>query len=165
MADCPVVGVVGRSGVGKTYFLERLIPALHDLACDVAVVKHTHHCGLETDRSGTDSYRLWAAGAENVVLASPDRTVCSYRHSEEPGLSWVLTRIEGVDLVLLEGCKRSGVPKLELVRAARSIRPLGGLVNRLAFVTDVAAVCQQGRCFELDDYEAVARFLVQRLDN
>ena len=65
----PLVGFVAYSGTGKTTLLERLIPWLRQRDIRVATVKHTHH-RFDIDQPGKDSYRLRAAGARQVLVAS-----------------------------------------------------------------------------------------------
>lgn len=158
----PVVAIIGRSGAGKTWFLERLIPVLEADGWRLALLKHTHQMGLETDRPGSDSYRFWTAGARHVVLATPDRVVHTHRYETEPALSMVLNGIHDVDMVLVEGYKSSSIPKVEIVRAALDRRPLDNIHHRLAFVTDVPDLRDEARWFALEDIQGVARFLVHR---
>lgn len=162
MFDGPVVGIIGRSGSGKTQLLEKLIPILRASGCRLAIVKHTHHRGLKTDQPGSDSYRFWVAGAHQVTLASPDRIVHTYRREDDPSLSQVLAGVHDADLVLVEGYKFSSIPKLEIVRAARDARPLKHVINRLAFITDVRELQAVERWFSLEDVEGVTRFLIDR---
>ena len=41
----------------------------------VAVVKHTHHRAIEFDRTGTDTWRAYAAGADPVIGVAPDQVI------------------------------------------------------------------------------------------
>ncbi len=156
----PIVGLVGRSGSGKTRFLEGLVPVLTDRGYQVAVLKHTHRRDLETDKPGSDSYRFWAAGAAHVVLAAPDRIVHTHRSEVDPPLSQALRGVLGVDLVLVEGYKSSSIPKLEIVRAALDGQPLTSITHRLAFITDVPELQAGDPWFALDDVTGVAHFLI-----
>jgi len=158
--ETPVVGFVGRSGAGKTQFLERLILFLRSKGWRLAVVKHTHRRGLQTDQPGSDSYRFWEAGANHVTLATPDRVVHTHRHETDPLLSEVIADIQGVDLILVEGYKSSSVPKLEVVRAESDRHPLEHVSHRLAFITDVPELQNEGRWFGLGDVQGVAHFLI-----
>ena len=63
-----VFGVVGWKNSGKTTLTERLIKEFSMRGLKVSMVKHTHH-NVDVDRSGTDSYRHRAAGAQEVMLA------------------------------------------------------------------------------------------------
>lgn len=65
-----VIAVHGPSGSGKTTLIERLVPRLQARGLRVGVIKHTHHA-VEPDERGKDSWRMWQAGAQAVVLAGP----------------------------------------------------------------------------------------------
>jgi len=65
-----VICIRGPSGSGKTTLIERLIPRLSRRGLSVGVVKHAHD-GFQLDRRGKDSWRMWEAGAESVVVAGP----------------------------------------------------------------------------------------------
>lgn len=101
---------MGRSGVGKTTALERLLPWLGDLR--VAILKHSHH-PLELDRPGTDSDRLAASGMP-VLLVSRGQHLLRGPLTVEQGVG--MLEALGVDLVLVEGGKNSSLPKIEVVR-------------------------------------------------
>ena len=72
-AAIPVVCLVGRSGVGKTTLLEKLIPELKRRGYRVATVKHHSRPGFEIDRPGKDTWRHAQAGSDHVIIAAPDR--------------------------------------------------------------------------------------------
>jgi len=155
-----VVAFVGRSGSGKTTLLLKLIPLLRANQMRVAMVKHSSHRGIETDIAGSDSRRFWDAGADEVALVTPDRVAHTKRVAGEPRLDEVLSVVGDVDLVLLEGFKRSDVPKIEVVRSACTPAPLEGLRGRVACITDVADLSVDCPVFGLEDVEGVANFLM-----
>jgi len=114
----PVLGLVARSGTGKTTLLSRLIPILNERGLKVGLIKHSHH-DFETDQPGKDSYRLRKAGASPVVLVSKyRRAMITELSSGEPTLDEQLHCFpEGsVDLILVEGFKHEAFPKIELHR-------------------------------------------------
>lgn len=169
----PVVAFVGRSGSGKTTLLERLIPELAVRGVRVAVVKHAVRHAVKMDVRGTDTYRMWDAGAVHVALVAPDRLALTQRWEREPRLEEVLAKLgDGVDLIVLEGYKQSRYPKVEVVRQACDPKPIPGLEGRVAIVTDVptlqtgelqiAASATSGDVFCFDDLEALADFLIAR---
>ena len=114
-----VLGFAAFSGTGKTTLLCRLIPLLRRQGLRLGLIKHSHHV-FEVDRPGKDSYQLRHAGAEQVVVASAQRTVVMAQHqrSELPGLSDFLRRVDSpqLDLILVEGYKYAALPKIELHR-------------------------------------------------
>lgn len=113
-----VLSVVARSGTGKTTFLERLLPALGAAGVRAMVIKHDVH-GFEVDRPGKDSWRLRQAGAERVLLANSKQLALMGRVDGEQPLRALVARYAGdVDLVITEGYRRSGMPKILVARAA-----------------------------------------------
>jgi len=161
--DVPAVAIVGRSNSGKTTLLESLIPLLQARGYRVAAVKHYVHPGIEFDVPGKDSYRLAHAGADRVVLATPDRVVHVRRCEREPTLAEVVAEIRDVDLVLIEGHKQAVVPKIEVNRRERDAHlvcgddaQLIGVVSDQRFDVDVPQ-------FDLDDVAGVADLLERRV--
>jgi molybdopterin-guanine dinucleotide biosynthesis protein B len=119
-APPPVVSFVGRSGTGKTTFLEQLLPALKKRGVTVGVLKHHAH-PTPFDTPGKDTYRLAEAGAEVVVGASPVQTAVFIQEDGSRDLEGVIGRyLAGVDLVLTEGFQRADFTKIEMHRAARA---------------------------------------------
>ncbi|MCS6843263.1 MAG: molybdopterin-guanine dinucleotide biosynthesis protein B, partial [Caldilineales bacterium] len=155
----PVVSVVAKSGTGKTTFLEKLIPALRRRGVRVGVLKHHGH-PTPFDVPGKDTYRLAQAGAEVVIGASAVQVAIFRQEDGAADLDAVVARhAAGLDLVLTEGYKRGGYPKIEVHRAERSRELLCRPDELLALVTDTPwplAVPQ----FGLDDADGVADLLV-----
>ena len=114
-----VFGIAGHSGMGKTTLLERLVPELTSRGLVVSLIKHSHK-SIEVDRPGKDSYRLREAGCSEVLLLGHDRWALMHelRGAEEPALDYLLGRMQRCDLVLIEGFKQGGFPKLEVWRRA-----------------------------------------------
>ncbi len=115
MSRPPVVAVVGRSDSGKTTLLERLVPELLRRGLRVGVVKHVHHGDVEADVPGKDTWRHQRAGASPVLLYGPTQLVV-YRRGAPPPLDAVIARECGdCDLVLIEGYRAFGGPRVEVV--------------------------------------------------
>ncbi len=135
----PIICIVGRSKVGKTTLLEKLIPELKRRGCRVGTIKHHSHPGFEIDRAGKDTWRHARAGSDHVVIVAPDKVAAIRRVDSEPSLDEIAATMGDVDLILTEGYKRSNKPKVEIVRAARSQEPLCAPEELLALVSDLAA--------------------------
>lgn len=132
----PVVSIVGRSQSGKTTLIEKLVPELKKRGYAVGTIKHSHH-DPDIDRSGKDSSRHKAAGADTVIFHSPG-TIVMVRDDHSGELDGLLGYFNDVDLVITEGYKSGNKPKIEVVRSARHSKPL--LANDkhlIAVVTDV----------------------------
>lgn len=157
----PVVSFVGRSGSGKTTFLEQLVPAMQQRGYRVGCIKHDTH-QFEVDYPGKDSWRLRQAGSEWVALASDSQVALMGRVEQPPSLDEMIACFpQTVDLVLTEGYRQANKPRIELVRMARSTTPLVPPGELVALVTDGAfdVPCPT---FALDDIAGVADLIEQR---
>lgn len=114
------VSFVAKSGTGKTTMLEKVIVELKLRGYRVGVIKHDAH-RFNIDHPGKDSYRLTAAGADTMLIASPEKLALIKQHAEPPPIEELIaTYFSDVDLILTEGFKKSGLPKIELHRRERS---------------------------------------------
>ena len=132
-----VIGITGRKNAGKTGLVERLVAELVARGHDVATVKHAHHTA-QMDTPGTDSFRHRAAGARQVALVSRERVGIfeELRGAPEPSLAEVLARLDA-GIVVVEGYKAGGHPKIEAWRAECGQPPLGGdLAGLVAVAAD-----------------------------
>lgn len=120
-----VMGIAGRSGMGKTTLLERLVPHFTAQGLRVSLIKHSHK-DIEVDRPGKDSHRLREAGCQEVLLLGRTRWALMHelRGDPEPELPYLLSRLQHCDLVLVEGFKGGDFPKLEVFRPAHGATPL-----------------------------------------
>ena len=72
-----------------------------------------------------------------MILSGPDQTVQISRHTAgEPSLKQLLSSIQGVDLILIEGYKFGTQPKIQLLRKGYSETPVGNPENTIAYVAD-----------------------------
>ncbi|MCY2930772.1 MAG: molybdopterin-guanine dinucleotide biosynthesis protein B [Planctomycetota bacterium] len=118
-----VLGLCGFSGAGKTTLIERIVPGLRRSGLRVAVVKHDAH-GLDIDKPGKDSDRLFQAGAD--VLVHDRRQGLLRFRAAGLSLRGALARLGGTyDLVLVEGHKRSPGAKLWLLGPGETAPPPG----------------------------------------
>lgn len=114
------VSFVAKSGTGKTTLLEKVIAELKLRGYRVGVVKHDAH-RFNIDQPGKDSYRLTQAGADTMLITSPEKLAIIKQHTESPSIEELITTyFSDVDLILTEGFKKSGLPKIEVHRRERS---------------------------------------------
>ena len=140
-----VLAVSGAHNSGKTTLLEKLLPVLRSRGLKVGIIKHDGH-DFTPDVPGTDSFRLREAGAEGVAVYSGTR----YQDL------LALFERHGYDLVLLEGFKSSGWPKIEVVRREIADAPVS--FQPLAVVGDIP-----GADFGLEDIQPLADWIIAQM--
>lgn len=114
------VSFVSKSGTGKTTLLEKVIARLKERGYLIGAIKHDAH-RFDIDHPGKDSHRLAAAGADTMLIASPEKLALVKKHAAAPDIKELLaTYFTDVDVVLTEGFKKSSLPKIELHRRERS---------------------------------------------
>ncbi len=112
-----IYGVTGRKNSGKTGLMVRLVGEINKRGLSVSTIKHAHH-DADIDQPGRDTFHHRNAGATQVILSSPNRWALMHelRGAEEPSLGSLLERLSPVDVVLIEGYKNEGHPKIETWR-------------------------------------------------
>ena len=158
----PIVCIIGWSGSGKTTLIEGLLRAFKRRGLKVATVKHHPHAS-GVFPPGKDTTRHLEAGAEEVVLLTPEGLILQERREGEPSLEEVAIRhLRGCDLILAEGFKGSSYPKVEVYREGVGE---GFLFDRvkgvIALVTDSAVKAPLPK-FRPKEVEPLADFLQGR---
>lgn len=173
-----VFGFAGLSNAGKTTLIEALIVRWVAQGLKLAVIKHAHQ-GFDIDRPGKDSWRHREAGASQVLISSGQRWVLMHecRDEPEPQLHTLIAQLSPCDLVLVEGYKRSRLPKLEVHRAQTghpwmfpddeaivgvacdSALPKVGHASCDA--DSISACASRPEVFGLTDYDAIAAFVLK----
>lgn len=160
-----VFGVTGWKNSGKTTLMARLVSELTGRGWQVSAVKHAHHA-FDIDKEGTDSFRHRRAGALEVAIVSANRWALMHelRGEQEPDLEEVLERLSPCDLVLVEGYKREGHPKIEVRRLeAKDRTPLAPADPAIAaVVADHDVEDEHIPVFSIEDIHAIADFIERR---
>lgn len=157
-----IFGITGWKNSGKTTLTERLVSELTRRGRKVSTVKHAHHT-FDIDKEGTDSFRHRQAGATEVAIVSGNRWALMHelRDEAEPALEAILARLAPCDIVLIEGYKREGHPKIEARRLqAKETRPLApDDPSILAIAADHAVDGAAVPVFHIDDIAGIAGFI------
>lgn len=175
---------VGKQNSGKTTLLEKLIAELTQRGYNVGTLKHHSHAGIDFDVPGKDSWRHAQAGSRFSVVSAPDKIalVRELDAPEDPAATlaaMVALSAAGeaqgtrpLDIILVEGFRQSGLPTVELFRAANpkdAQRELGGEGNDIiAVVTDIPRIQEAARTqgipgFSFDNTCALADFVEQTI--
>jgi molybdopterin-guanine dinucleotide biosynthesis protein B len=149
-----IFGVTGWKNAGKTGLMERLVTDITARGFTVSTLKHAHH-SFDVDHPGKDSHRHRTAGASQVMS--------ELRGAAEPSLTDLLTKLDPVDLILIEGYKRDTHPKVEAYRAEPG-NPLIATHDPTikAIATDTPLTTDRPQ-FDLDDTAAIADFILGHL--
>jgi molybdopterin-guanine dinucleotide biosynthesis protein MobB len=153
----PLLSFVGKSGVGKTTLIEKLVAELKRRGYRIAVVKHHAHT-TPIDGRGKDSWRFAEAGASLAVVSSPVEIARFERVTRELTLNEIAAQINGVDLILTEGFKREAAPKIEVSRAALGTNLIGRADELIAVASDHPIALNLPR-FDLDDAAGIAALI------
>ena len=160
-----VVSFVAKSGTGKTTLLEKVIANLKERGYKIGVIKHDAH-RFDIDHPGKDSHRLTAAGADTMLISSPEKLAMVKKHAEAPPVEELLaTYFNDVDIVLTEGFKKSSMPKIEINRQERSATLL---CRGEEFDPTLVAVASDAKLeldvpvLDLNDPAAVADFIEEK---
>jgi molybdopterin-guanine dinucleotide biosynthesis protein MobB len=134
----PIVAIVGRSESGKTLLVEQLIVEFKRRGYKIAALKHSH-CGvIEVDQPGKDTWKFAQAGSDAVCISSPRKLAFIKKSDHDLRIDEVLPVIgPDFDLVLVEGFKKSKLPKIEVHR-----KELGG--DLLCSPEEVSAIVTDG---------------------
>lgn len=155
----PILSIVGKSNSGKTTLMEKLVAELKSRGWKIGTVKHDIH-GFDIDIPGKDSYRHRAAGAQSVIISSPQKLALIKSVPQELTLEELAQQyFSDVDIVITEGYKKENKPKIEVHRQAISSRLLCGPQDNLRAVASDTAWEVGVPCFDLNDYKAIADFV------
>lgn len=157
----PIVSFVGRSNSGKTTLIERVIPELVRAGYKVATVKHAGH-GFDLDTEGKDSWRHKRAGASSVMVLSKGSMAMFADVSDQMSVEAVRDRFldSSYDLIIAEGWKHEGYPKIVIVREEVGEIPVSS-EGVIAVVSD-KPIDLSVPLFGLDDVAGVAALIMQR---
>ncbi|WP_428565294.1 MAG: molybdopterin-guanine dinucleotide biosynthesis protein B [Solidesulfovibrio sp. DCME] len=112
------------------------------------------------DKPGKDSWRFARAGARATAVVGPGRYAVIQQTPDKSDLDAVAALLRDVDIILAEGFKQADKPKIEVVRQVIGDTLVSLADERIALVSDVDWGATSTPVFGLDDYPAVADFLV-----
>ena len=112
--------IAGRAGVGKTAFVERLIPNLKSAGLTVTTMKISKSA-FQPDYPAKDIHRHLQAGADRSIISQPDGT---YVFKQAVTFDDLLeNERKNCDVLLLEGVPQGDFPVIEVVRIGRAHFP------------------------------------------
>jgi molybdopterin-guanine dinucleotide biosynthesis protein B len=144
MPEPRLVSVIGKKNSGKTTLVVALVRELVRRGHRVMTIKHGAE-PYELDEKGRDTWRhVHEGGAERVVMETPGSRFLIARADEEAGPRELTARyLADAHFVVVEGFKKSDLPKIEVYRRAVHAQPLydpaaPDATQYIAIVTDVS---------------------------
>ena len=165
----PVISFVGISNSGKTTLIKKVIAYLKQKGYRVGAIKNDAH-RFDIDHKGKDSWEMTAAGADTVVVSSQDKLAMIKILNEEPKINEIVDCLfQDVDIVIIEGCKKSNYPKIEIYRFNSPITPIENnliaLVNNVPEGESIALPDEyaQINIFHFADYMKISEFVEREI--
>ena len=157
----PILSIVGRSNSGKTTLVERLIPELVLAGYRVATIKHAGH-GFDLDTEGKDSWRHKRAGAGTVIVVSKGSLAMFADVPDEIHVEELRDRFVGreYDLILAEGWKSEGYPKIVVVRD--QVGEVSISAEGLLAVVSNKPIQHSAPVFDPDDIRGLSEFIIRQ---
>jgi molybdopterin-guanine dinucleotide biosynthesis protein B len=161
MATMKVIGLAGWSGAGKTTLLARVVPLLVAKGLRVSTIKHAHK-NFDLDVPGKDSWVHRQAGATETLISSDRRWALMHELRDEAPLRLpeLLAKLEPVDLVIIEGFKSEGHPKIEVHRGANGKELLFPQDTAIVGIATDVAIETRLPVAHLDDAAGVAAMML-----
>lgn len=171
-SETRVISFVGYSGSGKTTFIVRVIEELKKRGLTLALIKHDAH-EFDLDHEGKDTYKFFHSGADIVTIFSKTKSGMMAKNDallEEcsgaaPAVKKIIKSLpKTVDIVIVEGCRESDIPKIGFSRCATnkglSMKP----AELVALITDEVSENYLSenpalKVFGLDDVKEVSDYI------
>lgn len=113
-----VIIITGAHNSGKTTFIEKVTYILKQMGFNVAYIKHDPKGKAVTDTYGKDSWKVYNAGAKQVIVASPSK-ISLFINEDNYSLEDLIKFLSffNPDLIIVEGFKSSSnYDKFEIIR-------------------------------------------------
>lgn len=164
MKKTPIISIVGKSSSGKTSFLEALLPELKNQGYNVGTIKHDVH-GFDIDKPGKDTWRHKQAGADLVLISSPEKLALIKDVDKDSELDELRQHyVRDVDLILTEGYKSRDKPKIEIFRPALHDDYLCDFAedNLITRVINEEVESEAGDIFSSEDVREVVKIIEEK---
>jgi molybdopterin-guanine dinucleotide biosynthesis protein B len=146
----------------KSELVRRLVVELVGRGLQVSTMKRVSDA-LDLERQGSGTWKHRAAGAAEVMIASATRFALLHQmpaDTREPEVGGLLARMAPVDIVLLDGFRRSNYPKMEVVAAGQNQALLAPADPMVLAVTSDLPIGADVPCLALSNIGALADFVL-----
>ena len=146
----------------KSELVRRLVAELVGRGVRVSAIKRVSDA-VDLERPGSGTWKHRTAGAEEVMIASASRFALMREMPAkmiEPSVSALLARMAPVDVVLLDGFRRSGCRKMEVVPAGQDRAVFAFDDAMVLAVTSETPITASVPWLPLSDISALADFVI-----
>lgn len=109
-----ILGFYGKSNIGKTTLISKLINKLSIKDLNIASIKISDK-NISFDTAGKDTWKYVESGSKLIVLSSKNET--DYIVKQKHTINTIVDKIskfEKVDIILIEGVFDKDIPKIRL---------------------------------------------------
>lgn len=157
-----ILPLVGKSDVGKTTTILKLLSKFKEKGYRVAIVKDCPH-GFDLDIKGKDSWRFTRAGAQGIFLTSPGSYAAIKKIEAKDFSPLDLDTIDFIfhefDLVLIEATSLSlPIKRIEILRKGINETITTPSSCLLAVLTDFNLETSK-KIFYLNDIKEIVKFI------
>jgi len=132
-----IVGMMGRSNVGKTTLILKLIPELTSRGYKVGTVKNCVH-GFNINKEGKDSYKFSKEGSKGVLLTSPEEIAFIRKKENGDIIRTINLLFSSFDIILVEGfSKEQRLRRIEVLRKGVDEQVISPSEELIAVISDV----------------------------
>jgi molybdopterin-guanine dinucleotide biosynthesis adapter protein len=146
----------------KSELVRRLVVELVGRGLQVSTIKRVSDA-VDLEKPGSGTWKHRAAGAAEVMIASASRFALLREmppDTTEPDVADLLARMAPVDIVLLDGFRRSNYPKMEVVQTGQGRALLAPGDSMVLAITSDVSVAADVPCPALSDIGALADFVL-----
>jgi len=146
----------------KSELVRRLVVELVDRGLRVSTIKRVSDA-VDLEKPGSGTWKHRAAGATEVMIASASRFALLRempRDTVEPDVDDLLARMAPVDIVLLDGFRRSNYAKVEVVPRGQDKAVLAPGDSMVLAITSDVRVAADVPCLALSDIGVLADFVL-----
>ena len=143
-----ILQICGYKNTGKTTFLNKLVKFFTAHNFKVGTIKHDGH-DFETTNYLEDNFQHFNSGAKKSIVFSKNKWLLVEKDNKS--LEDMIEIMSDMDIVIIEGCKNSTLPKIELLRKGVSVTPVSNPLNRIGVYSDFDYLGE--KCFKKDSDE------------
>ncbi|HOT75457.1 MAG TPA: molybdopterin-guanine dinucleotide biosynthesis protein B [Candidatus Wallbacteria bacterium] len=158
-----IISIIGKSNVGKTTLIEKMLPAFSARGYKIGTIKHHYH-DYDSDIRGKDSWRHQTAGARQTIISSPNKMTFFSKLDSELSIDELARYFDNSDIIITDGYKKGNKPKIEVFRPSHYGATIAGPEdNLIAYATDSPdyEFKLKAPVLNLNDAESVTEFILR----